>query len=184
MFELIDAAIYGLLKAFPVTAARLAPRVNLQAYALTPHPSPLPRGEGATPVGLESYPLFLQIEHYERVNRLSDAERLESSPLSVKEAVAIQAASGDLRILHAEAAALSQGCFPLGHFGGVPNLDILNSYAAWHSCLGELLLTVTHTMQDGRISRGDYDRLRRALHDDAARGAEILARFKALIHEH
>lgn len=103
-------------------------------------------------------------------------------PLSVQEAVELQAATSDTRVLHAEAAALRHGCVPLVDFDRVPDIELLRGYAAWHSCLGELLLTVTQAVHNQHISRADFARIQAALHEDAARGFAFLARMKALIH--
>lgn len=105
-----------------------------------------------------------------------------TQPLSVKEAVALQAGANDVRLLHAEAAALGHGCVPLRSFRNVTDLDLLSNYAAWHSCLGPLLLAVTQAIHDRHMSRTDFELLRIALQDDAARGFEFLKRLEPLIH--
>lgn len=112
----------------------------------------------------------------------NDHEIYPARPLSVKEAVALQAATNDVSILHAEAAALRHACLPLINFNGVPDMELLSGYAAWHSCLGDLLLTVTQAVHNQHISRNDFARVRQALQEDAARGVEFLQRLEALIH--
>lgn len=103
-------------------------------------------------------------------------------PLTVKEALAIQTAAGDTRILQAEAHTLGQFCTPLQDFSDLPDIELLSGYAAWQSSYGALLLMVTHALADGHIARSDLDDLRRVLQQDAARAHALLARLEALVH--
>lgn len=108
---------------------------------------------------------------------------IETHQLSVKEAVAIQSATGDVRILQAEALTLGYCCIPLGDFTGTSDIELLNSYAAWHAEISEITQAVVNAIGDRCISRDEYERVRLELHQDAQRGFEFLSRLEALIDE-
>jgi hypothetical protein len=107
----------------------------------------------------------------------------EFKPLTVKEALAIQTAAGDVRILQAEAQTLGQFCLPVQDFSDLPDVELLSGYADWHASYGALLLSVTHALADGHVSRDEVNDLRQVLQQDAARGHALLARLEALIDE-
>lgn len=156
-------------------------------YPEPPHPNPLAEGEGAIDTAiahvLAQWPVSAaRVAPRCNAPAYALAPTANPRPLSVQEAVALQLATSDTRILRAEAAALRQGCVPLMNFDTFSELDLLSGYAAWHSCLGELLLAVTHAIHDRHITRADFERVRYALQQDAARGLEFLKRMEALIH--
>lgn len=108
---------------------------------------------------------------------------MEYHQLTVKEAVAIQFARQDFRILAAEAAALGFAIVRLGDFDGVPDLEILTAYANYHSSIGLTATCIAETLEDQKVTRSEFERVRREFFNAASTGLEFLKRMEALIDD-
>lgn len=108
---------------------------------------------------------------------------MDNHHLSLREAVAIQHAAQDFRILQAEGQLLHHSCIPLVDFQGVSDAALLDTYARYHADLGETAQAIRDTLADGRVSRRELNRVRREFHQDVAAGFEFLARLEAIADE-
>ena len=105
---------------------------------------------------------------------------MEGHQLSVRQAIAIQHATGSRRIIEAEAALLHGAFVPLGDYSDLTDLELLESYAQWHAAIGRTAEAVRGAVAERRISPEAVRQVRRELYADAARGFEFLARLEAL----
>lgn len=103
--------------------------------------------------------------------------------LTVDEAVAIQNATKDFRILRAEAATLNHVCVPVGDFEDVSDVELLTLYAAYHAELGETAGAIMEALADGDICRAEVDLVREEMFEDFQRGLEFLSRMEALCED-
>ncbi len=108
---------------------------------------------------------------------------LDSHHLTVHEAVAIQNAAKDFRILQAEAAILNHAVIPLGDFSRVSDVELLDAYAALHEQIGEHARAIRETLEDGRIERVEVDRVRREFFEVVQAGFAFILRLEGLIDE-
>lgn len=106
---------------------------------------------------------------------------MEFHQLTVKEAVAIQNVRKDYRILQAQATELSFAVVPLGNFEGVSDVEVLTAYANYHSCIGTTSAAVSEVLEDRRITRQEYERVKEEFFHAASTGLEFLNRMEALI---
>jgi hypothetical protein len=103
--------------------------------------------------------------------------------LNVSEAAAVMLASGDCRILHSLAHLVHHIAIPLGDFSRVADLEVLNAYTELHREIGETAAAINEALRDGKITRPEYEMVRRELYEDARAGFELLTRLEALIDE-
>jgi len=123
-----------------------------------------------------------------RVNMNSGTLQNKADPrmehqLTVREALAIQTTTGDVRILRAEAQVLGYVCIALGDFSGVDDIELLNAYAAWTSEIGSTAASIVEALADRRVTRREYEAVNREMFADAQRAFEFLARLEALIDD-
>jgi len=109
---------------------------------------------------------------------------MEHHHLTVKEAVAIQNTTQDFRVLAAEAAVLNHAIVPLGNFEGVSDLEILTSYANYHSKIGRTSTVVAEVLNDQRVTLEEYQAVRKEFFNSVSTGLEFLNRLEALTDEH
>jgi len=108
---------------------------------------------------------------------------MEYHHLTVKEAVALQNTTQDFRILAAMAATLNHAIVPLGEFDGVSDLEILTSYANYHSEIGQTSVVIAEVLNDQRVTRAEFYRVQREFFKAASTGLEFLKRMEALVDE-
>jgi len=108
---------------------------------------------------------------------------LDSHHLTVHEAVAIQNAAQDCRILQAEAAILHHAVIPLGDFSCVSDVALLDAYAALHARIGEHAQAIRDTLQDGRVERTEVERVRREFFEVVQAGFAFIMRLEGLIDD-
>ena len=108
---------------------------------------------------------------------------MEGHHLSIKEAVTIQTIRKDYSVLYAEAAALNHSCIPLGHYKGISDTELLESYAAWHAEIGETCGVISKALADRRISRAEFEDIRIEMFEDIQKAFEFLSRLEAVIDE-
>lgn len=108
----------------------------------------------------------------------------EGHHLSVREALAIQHATRDFRIIQAEAQLLDGIFLHFGHIPRVSDTELLTAYARWHEDIGETAKAIAEALADGKISRTEINRVRKEFQDDIARGFEFLERLEAVCDEH
>jgi len=114
-------------------------------------------------------------------NKVND--RQDSHHLTVDEAVAIQNATQDFRILYAEAMLLQHVCLPIDDYAGISDIELLNAYASYHAECGETAVAIMDALEDGEIKRHEVERVRREMFEDFQRGLAFLARMEALCDE-
>lgn len=107
----------------------------------------------------------------------------DGTSLFLEEAIAIQHAAKDYRILFAEAAILNHTVIPLGDFSQVSDVELLTAYARYHADLGDTAAAIHDTLRDGRVTRAEYNRVRQQGFQDIQCFFEFLARLEALIDE-
>ncbi|MFP4615554.1 MAG: phage regulatory CII family protein [Thiohalorhabdus sp.] len=107
----------------------------------------------------------------------------ETHHLATREAVAMQHAAKDFRILHAEAQLLHHTCIPLTSFEGVSDAELLDLYAGYHKELGETAEAIRDALADGAVTRRELERVRKELFEDTAAAFEFLARLEDLVDE-
>lgn len=106
---------------------------------------------------------------------------IDTHHLSVDEAVAIQFAAEDYRILTAEAYFLNHVVIPLACYDGVSDVELLDLYAAYHAEIGETAEAIRDALADGLVTRKEFDKIRtEALQDQQAMYA-LLARLETLV---
>lgn len=107
----------------------------------------------------------------------------DGTELFVSEAVAIQHTTKRCDILYAEAAILNHSCIPLGDFTGTSDTELLTAYVRYHAEVGQTAAAIGETLADGRITRAEFERVRREGFEDVQRFFEFLSRLEALIDE-
>jgi hypothetical protein len=108
---------------------------------------------------------------------------MENHHLTVKEAVAIQNTLQDFRVLAAEAAVLNHAIVPLGNYEGVSDTELLTSYANYHSEIGQTSTVIAEVLNDHRITRREFDSVRKEFFEAVSTGLEFLNRMEALIDD-
>lgn len=108
---------------------------------------------------------------------------IDTHKLAVIEAVAIQNAARDYRIIQAEAQVLG-GCFiHLGAFPPVTDVELLNAYARWHADIGKTAKAIHDALADGRITRAEIKRIRSEFQSEIVRGFEFIRRLEDVCDE-
>jgi len=107
----------------------------------------------------------------------------EAHHLTVDEAVAIQNAAKDYRILQAEAAALNHVCIELADFSGVSDVELLNAYARLHKEIGDLAATFSDALEDKRITRREFSDICKEGDDIVQAFYELRARVEGLVDD-
>lgn len=108
---------------------------------------------------------------------------MENHHLTVKEAVAIQNTTQDFRLLAAEALVLNHAIVPLGDFEGVSDLEILTAYANYHSEIGTTSVVIAEALNDQRVTRKEFQSVRKEFFQAVSTGLEFLNRMEALIDD-
>lgn len=107
----------------------------------------------------------------------------DGTQLFVSEAVAIQHTANRFDILYAESALLNHTSIPLGDYSRVSDTELLTVYARYHAELGETAAAISSALEDGRITRAEFEHIKREGYEDIQRFFEFLARLEALIDE-
>jgi len=108
---------------------------------------------------------------------------IDTHHLTVDEAVAIQNAAGDCRILQAEAAILNHAVIPLGDFSRVSDVELLDAYAVLHARIGGHAQAIRDTLMDGRVERNEVERVRHEFFEVVQAGFAFLMRLEGLIDD-
>jgi len=109
--------------------------------------------------------------------------RMPSHELKLSEAVAIQRATGDFRILQAFAAELGFAVVPIESHAGVSDVEVLTAYAKFHSGLGKTSQLISDAFEDGRITRQEFEGVNAQFFAGASMGVDFMKRMEALIDE-
>ncbi|MFD2112042.1 phage regulatory CII family protein [Thiorhodococcus fuscus] len=104
----------------------------------------------------------------------------EGHRLNIYEALAIQLITGDLRILHALAAELGQGCVTLGDFSDCSDNALLDLILRVGQARGETDAEIRRALADGRVERREYESIRCRVQEDIRANLEMLTRLDAL----
>jgi len=107
----------------------------------------------------------------------------EGSSLFVQEAVALQLAADDFRIHIAEGILLNRASIPLLPLANVGDVELLNAYAKYHAEVGETAKALMDALEDKRITRAEFETIRREAFEDIAALLELLKRVEAVVDE-
>lgn len=103
--------------------------------------------------------------------------------LKVREAVSIQQAAGDYRILQAEASLLDHVCIRLQRYDHVSDVELLNLYADYHAELGKTATAIAKTLADHRVERAELLAVEKAFFEATRAGLAFLDRLKAIVDD-
>jgi hypothetical protein len=106
--------------------------------------------------------------------------QVETHHLSVDEAVAIQATSGDCRILEAEEAVLGRVVVALGDFAKTSDVELLELYARLHAELGDMAREIQAALADRRITPREWRRIDAEMQQVVQALFELRARLQGL----
>ena len=107
----------------------------------------------------------------------------DGTQLFVSEAVAIQHATRRYDILTAEATILNHTCIPLGDFSSTSDTELLTAYARYHKEIGRTAAAISDALEDGRITRAEFECIRQEGFQQIQRFFEFLARLEAVIDD-
>jgi hypothetical protein len=103
--------------------------------------------------------------------------------LGLDDAVALQHAADDYRILHAMAATLHHACLPLPDYADSSNVDLLMAFSEWQSRMGVTCKAIRAALEDGNITSSEARAIRTFGHDHMRAFLEFLDRIDALVVE-
>jgi hypothetical protein len=107
----------------------------------------------------------------------------EHHKLTLAEAVKLQALTGDMRILHAMAAALGHVALPLADLNTVSDMQLLDDFMHVIRELGEFSQEFQKDWADGRITPEEFERIKQEAYDVQARMAALLQRIESLVEQ-
>jgi len=136
------------------------------------HPNPAKRGPRGLAAVLGKSPNVIS----NKVN-----PQMESHGLMVDEAVLVQKVAKDYRILYAESAELDHVCFPLGDFTNVSDLELLRIYTRFHKELGEFAAEFNDALDDGEITREEFTRIDKEMHEAVQALFGVRKRIESLV---
>lgn len=113
-----------------------------------------------------------------KVNPASDSHHL-----NVREAVAIMATRNAYPVLHAMAHVLGFVCVEVGEFDGLSDMELLSLYLEWHRETGETAAEIKKTLDDGKVTRAEVDKVKREVMQDISAIYEFIARLESLVEE-
>lgn len=105
---------------------------------------------------------------------------IDTHHLTVDEAVAIQAATGDCRILEAEAQVLGRVAVALGDFATTSDVELLDLYAELHAELGDVAREIGAALKDRRITPAEFQRIDTEMRQAVQAMFELRARLQGL----
>lgn len=105
---------------------------------------------------------------------------IDTHHLTVDEAVAIQAATGDCRILEAEAHVLGRVAVALGDFSQTSDVELLELYAHLHAALGDLAREISAALKDRHITRKEFAAIDIEMRETVQALFELRARLDGL----
>jgi hypothetical protein len=111
---------------------------------------------------------------------LNKANPHQEHQFTVREIVAIESATGRSLMLQAHATLLGFTVIPLGDFDSTSDVELLSLYANYHAEVGDVATAVRRALNDKRISRREYERIRREFMEATQAGMEFLARLEAI----
>ncbi len=104
----------------------------------------------------------------------------DTHKMGLKEAIRIQAITGDVRILHAMADELDHVAIPCGQFNGVSDQALLDLFNREYAALGKFSEHFSRFFADGGITSGERDLLAADVYSIKKVLAEIMARINVL----
>lgn len=105
----------------------------------------------------------------------------ESHKLGLLTATAMQAASGDHRILHAMAHTLGEVCFPVPDLSNVSDAALLEMLAKIGQEGGDFYRELNIALEDKRFSREDFATVKREAMEFIAAIAQAIARIEGMV---
>lgn len=106
---------------------------------------------------------------------------VETHHLSVDEAVSIQLATGDYRIVEAESRALGGVFVPiLPANTNISDMALLDAWAEWHIETGETAAVIRDALSDGKIDRHEVEKIKTEMFEDFQRELQLLQRLEGI----
>jgi hypothetical protein len=104
----------------------------------------------------------------------------EQAKLGLDDAVAIQHATRDYRILHAMGQTLGHACVQVADLSGISDVQLLDSILEWDADIGQTKAAIREALDDGDVSDEEYRRIEREVFEDFARELAVLQRLRSL----
>lgn len=101
--------------------------------------------------------------------------------LGLADAIVLQHASGDYRILQACAQTLHHLVIALPDFTPVHDVALLNKFAQWQSALGVTCQVIEMALEDGAVTRPELEDIRQRAQDHMRVFFEFLSRMETLV---
>lgn len=98
--------------------------------------------------------------------------------LTVRQAIAIQLATRDHRILATEAMQLGCTVVPVADYSNLTDLELLDSYAEWHREIGETAAAIREAISNRRVSHAAVNKVKREIFEDTSRALAFLQRLE------
>lgn len=108
---------------------------------------------------------------------------LDTHHLTVDEAVLIQHAAKDYRILYAEASALGHVCIKLVDYSGIPDIELLKAYTHFNKEVGDTADAINSALADGDITKQEFNRISKEMDEDVRAIFGLRARLEALVND-
>lgn len=106
-----------------------------------------------------------------------------SHKLGLDDAVALQHAADDYRVLHAMAASLHHAAIRLPDYSGCSDVELLIKFTEWQSRLGSTCQEIHNALTDSRITRDEADRIRAAGQYHMQAFLEFIHRLETLVED-
>ena len=103
--------------------------------------------------------------------------------LGLLDAIRIMHLCRDFRILEALNACLNHSVINLGDFSTTSDSSLLDIYARWHAEIGDVAKEVSGALENKRLSREDFHRIRKESIEQVRWLFEFLARVEALVDD-
>ncbi len=105
---------------------------------------------------------------------------IPEAPLGLKEAIRIQLAADDYRILHEVNAELGHCAYQLPAKPHGSDLEVLDAYVQVHISAGEKALAIQQSLSDGRITQEELRSIRTLFDRRVRAGLELIACLERL----
>jgi hypothetical protein len=106
-----------------------------------------------------------------------------SHKLGLDDAVALQHATADYRILGAMASSLHHIAMPLPDYAPCSDVELLIKFSEWQARMGRTCEHIHDALADSKITQAEADRVRRAGHHQMRAFFEFLHRLETLVEE-
>lgn len=105
---------------------------------------------------------------------------VDGARMGLEESVPLQLVANDFQILYAYNAALGHCAYRLPENVHGSDIEILDAYLAVHEAAGRKAAAIAAGLRDGRISRREFDTIRRSFDDQVRAGLQLMAALERL----